>query len=224
MKKSQNFSIEEVEKIIAERDFYKRVLNSILALIHINNLQKETVEWINDFVEKESGYKKEEILNNPGFFDGKIFNEEDGWLKESIDDYKVQEGVYSAIFSFINKDLSKATYLSTGVVFDIDDNGNPIRNLCIDYNITNEMCFYRNLKAHLAELTARLNKSILRNFSQLQIEIILLLCEGKTNKDIALQLNRSHHAIDNHKRKIYQKLNINKTSALAAWAKDVGLI
>lgn len=68
MKKSQNFSIEEVEKIIAERDFYKRVLNSILALIHINNLQKETVEWINDFVEKESGYKKEEILNNPGFF------------------------------------------------------------------------------------------------------------------------------------------------------------
>ncbi|MDX9846844.1 MAG: hypothetical protein RBT74_07680 [Tenuifilaceae bacterium] len=63
-----NYTSNEIEEILLERDFYKRIINSIPALIHINNLQKQTVEWINDFAEKESGYTKAEMLKNPTFF------------------------------------------------------------------------------------------------------------------------------------------------------------
>jgi len=46
-------------------------------------------------------------------------------------------------------------------------------------------------------------------------EVVELVCEGKTSKEIGKKLHLSKHTIDTHRRKILDKLNINSFSDLS---------
>lgn len=54
-------------------------------------------------------------------------------------------------------------------------------------------------------------------------EIIKLLADGMTTREIAECKNRSYDTINNHKRNIFKKLNIHKLSELIAFAVENGL-
>jgi len=49
-------------------------------------------------------------------------------------------------------------------------------------------------------------------------EIMKLLADGKSNNDVSEILNISSHTVHSHRRNIYKKLNINKTSQLVRFA------
>lgn len=222
--KSLEINHNEFKKIKEERDFYKKILDKIPAVIHVNNLQTELVEWVNEISEQLSGYKKEYMLQNPDFLKNVIVEQDLGWIQDSISEYKELKGIYSNIYSMKHKDSSIHTYHGLGVVFESDENNKPIRNLAIDIDITNEIRNYKQLKSHLDELTRKLRKTELDQLTKAEIKVIVLLCKGKTLKQIATELERSIHTIDNHKRNIFRKLDIHKLRELALWAKDVGLI
>jgi len=216
--------IKEYEKIKAERDFYKNILDKIPAVIHVNNLQTELVEWVNDAAEKFSGYTKEQMINNPEFLNNVVVEQDLDWIQESIKDYKQLKGVYSNIYSMKHYDSSIHTYHGLGVVFETDENNRPVKNLAIDLDITHEVRNYKQLKKHLEELTRKLRKSELEGITKMELKVIELLCQGKTIKQIACELERSVHTIDNHKRNIYRKLKLHKNQELILWAKEVGLV
>jgi len=221
---NQKLSTEEISKIISERDFYKKILDKIPAAIHVNNLNTKLVEWVNESAEKISGYKTEEIINNPDFLPETIVEDDIDWIEQSITDYKNLNDVYSAIYSMRHANGEIVTYHGLGVLFDFDEQGNPTRNLAIDINITHEVRNFKQLKKHLQELTIKLNQSKIDNLTTSEINIIKLLCHGKILKEIANELNRSPHTIDKHIRNIFIKLNIHKTRQLTLWAKEVGLV
>jgi len=221
---SKTFTDEEIKQIIAERDFYKKILDIIPAAIHINNLNTQMVEWVNGAVEKISGFKKEEIINNPEFLRENVIEEDINWVEDSINDFKDLEGVYSAIYSMRHANGDINTYHGIGVLFDFDKYGNPTHNLAIDINITHEVRNYKQLKKHLTELTRKLNQFKIDSLTDKEIKIIQLLYQGKILKEIANELNRSPHTIDKHIRNVFKKLNINKTRQLTLWAKEVGLV
>lgn len=217
-------SVEEYEKIKIERDFYKKILDKIPAVVHVNNLNTQLVDWVNDTAERFSGYKREFMVQNPDFLQNVIVEEDLEWFQESIAEYKQLEGIYSNIYSMKLKDGSIATYHGLGVVFETDENNKPIRNLAIDVDITTEIRNYKQLKSHLDELTRKLRKTELDQLTKAEIKVIVLLCKGNTLKQVATELDRSVHTIDNHKRNIFNKINVHKISELVVWAKDVGLV
>jgi two-component system, NarL family, response regulator NreC len=55
-------------------------------------------------------------------------------------------------------------------------------------------------------------------------EVLKLIAEGKTNKDIATQLNLSVYTIDSHRGKIMEKLNLHSTGELVRFAIKHGLV
>ena len=55
-------------------------------------------------------------------------------------------------------------------------------------------------------------------------EVLKLVAEGQTNKEIAVSLNVSIHTVKSHMRKILSKLHLNKRQEAVQYAKQEGLI
>jgi len=55
-------------------------------------------------------------------------------------------------------------------------------------------------------------------------EVLQLIAEGKTNKEIATHLNLSVYTVDSHRGKIMEKLNLHSTGELVRFAMKHGLV
>ncbi len=55
-------------------------------------------------------------------------------------------------------------------------------------------------------------------------EVLQLIAEGKTNKEIATKLNLSVYTVDSHRGKIMEKLNLHSTGELVRFAIKRGLV
>jgi DNA-binding NarL/FixJ family response regulator len=57
-----------------------------------------------------------------------------------------------------------------------------------------------------------------------ELEVAILVAQGKSNKAIAAQLFNSERTIENHVQHIYNKLNIDSRPQLALWMSRRGLL
>lgn len=57
-----------------------------------------------------------------------------------------------------------------------------------------------------------------------EIEVLILLAEGKTNKEISKVLNITVHTVKAHLLNIYEKLNISSRVQAAIIAAQIGII
>jgi DNA-binding NarL/FixJ family response regulator len=55
-------------------------------------------------------------------------------------------------------------------------------------------------------------------------EVLLLIADGKTNKEIATKLNLSVYTVDSHRGKIMEKLNLHSAGELVRFALKNGLV
>jgi DNA-binding NarL/FixJ family response regulator len=55
-------------------------------------------------------------------------------------------------------------------------------------------------------------------------EVLQLIAEGKTNKEIAVRLNLSVYTVDSHRSKLMEKLNLHNTGELVRFAVKSGLV
>ena len=61
-------------------------------------------------------------------------------------------------------------------------------------------------------------------FSDRQREILLLLSEGKSNKEAATVLNLSLSTVETHRLKLMQKLDLHNTAEIVLYAVRKGII
>jgi len=57
-----------------------------------------------------------------------------------------------------------------------------------------------------------------------ELEVAILVAQGKSNKAIAAQLFNSERTIENHVQHIYNKLNIDSRPELALWMSERGFL
>lgn len=67
-------------------------------------------------------------------------------------------------------------------------------------------------------------KSDWENITQREREVLKLLAEGYTNKQIGDLLNISVKTVEKHRANIMQKLKLHNAAALTAFAIDQGLV
>ena len=65
--------------------------------------------------------------------------------------------------------------------------------------------------ASVADLTAR------------EREILALVCQGKSDAEIATELKLARNTARNHVASLYQKIGVNRRSALIVWARERGI-
>ncbi len=62
------------------------------------------------------------------------------------------------------------------------------------------------------------------DFTQREIEIIKLLADGFTNKEIGDKLFISHRTVDTHRTNIMKKVGVNNVAGLISFAIKNGLV
>jgi len=71
--------------------------------------------------------------------------------------------------------------------------------------------------------TSRSEQSVFTNLTQREREVLQVLAEGMTTKEIAYHLNVSVKTVETHRRNIMEKLNIHSISELVKYAIREGL-
>jgi len=86
-------------------------------------------------------------------------------------------------------------------------------------------------KYYADELTAAINSPVAKTetsedvpLSERESEILRLVAEGLSNKDIGNQLNISHRTVDTHRNNLMKKLGIHNVAGLVRYAFQKGLI
>jgi DNA-binding CsgD family transcriptional regulator len=54
-------------------------------------------------------------------------------------------------------------------------------------------------------------------------EVLTLVCQGKSDPEIATELKLARNTVRNHVASLYQKLGLNRRSALVVWARERGI-
>lgn len=57
-----------------------------------------------------------------------------------------------------------------------------------------------------------------------ELEVLKLLCDGKSAQEIAIVLSRSRHTVSSHKISLMRKVDVYKDTALVAFAFRSGLV
>jgi DNA-binding NarL/FixJ family response regulator len=73
------------------------------------------------------------------------------------------------------------------------------------------------------ELTAQ-KEGLPKGLSEREAEVLRLVAEGKTNRQIAEQLVISDHTVARHLQNIFSKLDVSSRSAATAFAFEHGLV
>lgn len=60
--------------------------------------------------------------------------------------------------------------------------------------------------------------------SRRELQVLTLIAEGNTNKEIAEQLGISVRTVETHRERVMRKLNAQGTAALTKWAISLGLV
>jgi len=79
------------------------------------------------------------------------------------------------------------------------------------------------IQDYVSHLNGEVNNNTASNLTPREREILQLLAEGKSIKDIASRLNTSSKTIDNHKTHIMEKLGLNSIAELTKYAVREGL-
>ena len=53
--------------------------------------------------------------------------------------------------------------------------------------------------------------------------MLTLVCRGKSDAEIATELRLARNTVRNHVASLYQKLGVNRRSALIVWARERGI-
>ena len=140
------------------------------------------------------------------------------------------------------KDLSPATDIVMFTIF--DDRQRVFEAICAGasgYLLKSEpleriVAAVQEVTAGGAPMTAEIARSVLNRFSQLapsktdsdlsdrEREVLTLLADGLTKKEIAVRLALSLHTVDNYVRRIYAKLHVNTVGGAVAKALREGLV
>ncbi len=72
--------------------------------------------------------------------------------------------------------------------------------------------------------TPALQNKAQHNFSDIELDILKLICQGLTSQEIADKIFRSRRTIEGHKQRLLDKTDTRNTPGLVAWAFRKGIV
>jgi DNA-binding NarL/FixJ family response regulator len=119
-----------------------------------------------------------------------------------------------------------------------DDQGNCIRTVALDIDTTGLRKALDQKETYIQMLESRLsgfertragnfesaNAGLPAPLTQREFQVLGLLANGATNKQIASQLHISEHTVKSHVINIFNKLGVNDRTQASVWAASHGLV
>ncbi len=211
-----------------ETEFYKEIINSVNGSVYLMKVDENGSTlpvWMNSQYSKITGYSfddRQKIGFN--YKDDELYHPDDvGIIRDGIKKImKDRTEGYAGMFRIKSKEGGWKWVLSSARVLTI--NGDPGFLLSMMVDLTEDMTKFHILtERYTKEIKQLKNEITINKLTKTEKEIIRELVSGKSTKQIADQRSRSYETINNHKRNIFEKLNINKISEMVNFAVESGL-
>jgi PAS domain S-box-containing protein len=214
-----------------EAKFYKNVLNSIQSLITVNQIEdfedapSNLVLWCNQKFYDFSGCTREEILARGfEFFTDTIHPEDLEVVGASLK--KIAQGenvVFGGMLRIRPKNGDYHWFLGSVAVIEMKK-GMPCRYVVSVLNME-DLQDTRNQVVQLIRENLQLKNQLrLRNLGKREVEIVKLIANGSTDKEISVKLSISPATVKTHRHNIIQKLHLKNKAAIAQFAAETGLV
>jgi len=230
-------TISAQEKTIVELqrkvDFYEEILDKLPALIYINELDDSGSAdsfrnvWMNKRAKDFSGHTQEEVTQmGANFVKDYIHPEDQIVVPKSIDLHfgKVSESFHTFIYRLKGRFQKEYKWLY-GYCYSLKThpNGTPKQSLNINLEITNSIHSEDQMIKVLKNVNRLKHELKLKSLTGREKEILKLIGEGKTNKEVGKKLSISEATAKTHRNKILKKLKLKNSAAIAAFATECGV-
>lgn len=226
---SENALAELNEKV----EFYEEILDKLPALVYINELDDSGSAnsfrnvWMNKRAIDFLGHTQEEVTQmGANFVKDYIHPDDQIVVPRSIDLHfgKVSESYYTFIYRLRGRYHEEYKWLY-GFCYNLKNhpNGAPKQSLNINLEITNSIHSEDQMIKVLKEVNRLKHSLKLKSLTRREKEILKLIAEGYTNKDVSKRINISEATAKTHRNRILKKLDLKNSAALAAFATECGV-
>ena len=216
--------LEDLERKCA---ILEKIVHEVPANIYVSDLEKGVV-WCNRTNEETLGYTLEEILRMGGlqYFKEIVHPDDQNIPEDSIVHYKNYSGAeYGGVFRARHKaEEEYKWFVGWARAFSQGEGGEVKELLCVDVDLSPRMNTEAQLIAALRENLRQKNNLLIQSLRKREIEILTLVCQGRSTKEIAQQLFLSEHTVHTHRRNIQRKLGTSNVAELVLLARETGLV
>ncbi|MBI9068202.1 MAG: PAS domain-containing protein [Salinivirgaceae bacterium] len=215
----------EYQKLKKEKDFLQNLFDALPASVQVVQIDEEgnpTPIWVNKSYENIYGYTLEDRqnLSVAEFYHPDDIEQVRKAVRHSFKDETFRDSVVCRIKT--SQGEWKWVYIY-GCRFKFGSEGKYM--LTTSMEITDSFAFnHSRVQEYMKEITRLENKLSLSKLTAIELEIVCLLANGKSVKEIAELRNRSYETINNHKRNVFKKLGFTKLTELVCFCAENGLI
>ncbi|WP_282038873.1 response regulator transcription factor [Saccharicrinis aurantiacus] len=207
-------------------EFLFKVLNSLPAMVQIlevDNLNRTLPIWITDNYAQVTGLDLKDRLKLGFAHPEDIYSIKDSEdviaaTKKLLIQHNTEVGVICRVNLY---SACNWMYIRLKRIALQED---MIHIICIAFRV-DEQFLINNTKLDecISELKRDQNSIDGSLLTKSELIVLKLLVQSLSTKEIAMALNRSFNTVNNHKRSIFKKLKVHKTSELIMFAKEYGI-
>lgn len=218
--------------LIEELTFLQEVIHSLPAFVYINEMEYpgkvdsfKTI-WMNQSGLELAGYSMDEIIKLGNEFYKELIHPDDlGVIPRTVE--IVQKNKHGAYLSNMYRIRTKGenTYrlmYSHAMVLSRFEDATPRRILSVCFEITEAKHCDQQLLTVLKEINRINHQTCNCCFTKREKEILHLIVQGKTDKDIAKSLSISNSTAKKHRVNILHKTKSHNSAELVAFAMESG--
>ena len=205
-------------------------------IFYLFNYHTLSFEYLSDGFEALTGHLQSDFQKNKKPFFDLIHENDQKILAETIypafheirathDKDDIKKLAFQVSFRLMRKDKTIIRVLQQFHVLEVDDDHHPllsfgrVTELSMEYDLDNVSAAVHSLKDH--EFRLIYQKTIDNSSIDLTLrekEVVLMLTEGKTSRQIGLELHISPNTVNRHKQNIMEKLQFDSTAELVKYA------
>lgn len=213
-----NMNPQTTASLLQKKDFYESVLTGLHALVYIYDIRQQKIIWKNK--------EPRDFLWDVEDIDLEGYTISD-FTKVAVQQHKKIVAGTTTIqesYTLQKTDKSKILHVCEAIFpFEEDENGQVIKIVGISAEITKQIDSLMGLNRLVRENKQMRHQLQLGELTEKELDILRLLAQGKTTKEISIELERSINTIKTHRARIMSKLGAETVVDLIHFATQVGI-
>ncbi len=205
----------QLENVNSEFEFYENILNTVPLVIYVDNLEPLYLIWGNPQSRIFLNCDPELYYNDPEAIE-KLTNKFDfDTVQVEISDNLIKKEENIGIVYRIHSEHKGLIWIfAMGAEFSTNKDGLMTEDVCMAIEITPYAQKNKELEDVIIAMRNEINELRLESLSDKEREVLNLVFQKYSIKQIAKKLKKSYHTVENQKRSIKKKLNVKKTTEL----------
>lgn len=215
----------ETEKY--DYDFYKEITKKLGIALHIKEVIEDKyfkTKWGNNkYVSLLNKSIEERNLNIRKCHEEFCTENNFAYIKNGLQLSSEKNESFSALYKYQVQNGKHHWILTLGKPYTRKENNELEQILCASFNLLIDDSHLTQYETLLREITQLKNKLTISTLTKKEKEILQLLSDGKSEKEIAKNQARSLHTIKTHTKNIRNKLGLRKNTELVRFTLNNGI-